>query len=74
MENNITCKTCNEPATNNYCCNCGEQLKPPRISMKNFIGDALSDTISLEAPLLYTTQQLILNPGQVALKYVNGNR
>jgi len=70
----LTCKTCKQPVSDNYCSNCGEHVVAPRISFKNFLSDILSDTIALEAPVFYTIKQLILNPGKVALRYVSGNR
>ncbi|MDF1673826.1 MAG: DUF3667 domain-containing protein [Vicingaceae bacterium] len=70
----LSCPNCGANCDGSYCKECGETTSPKRIGLNFFLSDVLSETLSLEAPLLFTIKRLILNPGKVALEYVRGKR
>ena len=68
------CKSCNQPSSSNFCSNCGEKGSNKRLTVKDLIGDFMSNIMELEYPLLRTVKELSYKPGVVCREYVEGKR
>ncbi len=72
METNI-CPNCGNQNIQNYCPNCGEE-KYKRITLKDVIGDFVSNLFTLEGKVLKTVKDLSIRPGIMIANYLNGIR
>ena len=69
-----TCVACGTAATAKFCPDCGERMKPRRISFGELFADYWDDVVSLDVAFLRTLKNLVKRPGQFAREYVEGNR
>lgn len=68
------CLTCGQSDTGNYCSECGERLKPRRISWDDLFSDYWNDTFAFDTPFLSSVKNLIKRPGHFVNDYVKGTR
>jgi len=68
------CKNCGIAATNKYCENCGQRTSVYKVSFKETIHDFMDAAFSVNAPLFITLKLLLVNPGIVLRKYLEGKR
>lgn len=71
-----SCLNCNAnvAASDCYCCQCGQRIKSPHISLWNLIGDFVTLQFSIEGRLFQTLKTLLFFPGRLTVEYWNGRR
>lgn len=71
----LTCNSCGEPLTNQFCSMCGEKkLTSKDISLAPLINDVVDDLFQINKKTWPTILQLLLRPGSLVLSYINGVR
>ncbi|UTW57450.1 DUF3667 domain-containing protein [Kordiimonas sp. SCSIO 12603] len=73
-EAKTTCANCYEPMHGSYCYACGQKDIGTRLTIKVFISQMLEALTEVDSKFWRTLRELTLNPGRVALNYINGNR
>lgn len=68
-----SCKNCRKEVQNNYCSNCGLQVKLKRVN-GSYIFREIIHTLNFEKGFLYTIRQLIFQPGQSIQKFLFEDR
>ena len=71
MEN--ICKNCGDVISKNYCGNCGSKYLVEKIN-GNYALQELLNLVGFEKGFLYTSKELLFNPGSVIREYINENR
>lgn len=69
----MTCKSCNSEVNQNYCPNCGQPVKIPRITGRYVIGE-LQQELQLEKGFLRTIRELAVKPGESIQSFIHDNR
>jgi hypothetical protein len=69
-----TCKNCGKKSEGIYCSHCGQKLAMERISFHYIVHEIFHFFTHLEKGFLFTTVQLLSNPGTTAISYVDGKR
>lgn len=67
------CKNCYEPASGNYCSNCGQTVELRRIDA-HYITHEIQHLIHFERGILYTIKELLINPGKNIRQFITENR
>lgn len=70
----VYCLNCDTTFEGNYCPNCGQQLKEFQKPFKFLLVDLAGNIFSFDTRLLRSLKNLIINPGNYALEYINGRR
>jgi Protein of unknown function (DUF3667) len=73
LETKLTCKSCSQEFTGNFCNQCGQEVYKKRISFKYILAHIL-DAFDLADGLIFTVKQLSLRPGKAIADYINGKR
>jgi hypothetical protein len=73
-ENIETCKSCGFPGVENYCSRCGQAYQIKRITLKGLLHDVFHLFTHLDKGFGYTIKQLVVAPGSMQRKYLDGER
>jgi len=68
------CRTCGTEVRGNYCSNCGQAYNVKRITLGGLLHDVFHFFTHLEKGFGYTLKQLIVAPGTMQRKYIEGHR
>ncbi|HEY3387127.1 MAG TPA: DUF3667 domain-containing protein [Saprospiraceae bacterium] len=68
------CKNCGLPVENEYCSHCGQKIMIPRISFGSVLHEIFHFFTHLEKGFLFTSRQLLLDPGRTIISYIDGKR
>ncbi|MFC3093857.1 DUF3667 domain-containing protein [Alteromonas sediminis] len=68
------CKNCGDVVTKTFCPDCGQRNRAERLSLKAILVDIPSQWLSLDKGFFYTFLLQFKAPGQVARRYVQGER
>jgi hypothetical protein len=68
------CLNCGAALSGPYCGRCGQKAAELELTMREFLGTALQDAISLDSRVARTLTLLILRPGEVTARYLAGER
>lgn len=68
------CENCGTALNGAFCSQCGQRVKNPIISLREFIGDALDGLFSVDSRLWRTILPLLFQPGTLTLDYIAGRR
>lgn len=68
----IHCKNCEQGFEGNFCPNCGQKVINKRFNLKDSLSWLLNSIFNLDHGFLYTTKELMVNPGQVIRSVLNG--
>lgn len=68
------CLNCNHPVEDQYCSHCGQKVAFKRISWSYLWHEIFHFFTHMEKGFLFTTKQMLLNPGQVCIHYIVGRR
>ncbi len=74
MEVERKCLNCKLPITANFCSNCGQRKKLPRLTFKEIIKDFLSTVFNVDAPFPKTILGLFKQPHALIKGFINGQR
>ena len=69
-----TCRNCTNNFDTKYCPNCGTPASIKRIDKKYVMHEIRHGILHLESGFLFTTKQLLINPGHSIRKFINGDR
>lgn len=69
-----TCLNCGSPLTDDYCAHCGQKAHTPRITFHYLFHEFLHAFTHADKGLLTLIKRLAINPGRVAIDYVEGRR
>ena len=70
-----TCPTCQQVVVSEYCPCCGEQrLKPRDLSFRGMLAQLAAKVTNLDARLLRTARLLVVQPGELTVRYLQGAR
>ena len=69
-----TCKSCGFSGAGDYCSHCGQPYKIKRITFSSLLHDVLHLFTHLDKGFLFTLKQLIVAPGHMQRKYLEGGR
>ena len=69
-----TCKSCGAHGEGNYCNICGQPYTSSRISLSGIIKEAFHFFTHLDKGFPYTLKELLIRPGEMERKYVEGVR
>lgn len=72
MEDINQCRHCGQTVEGNFCSNCG-QKNFTRIN-RTYVQNEIAEIIQTNRGLFYTLKNLVLRPGQMARKFVDGDR
>jgi len=70
----MLCKNCKVNFEGNFCYNCGQKADTHRLNIKHFVHEAVHTFTHLDTGILYLIKELFIQPGLVALDYVQGAR
>jgi len=70
----IICKSCGLQGTGKYCTNCSQVLNVRRISFKSLMHEVAHFFTHMDKGIRYTLKELIIHPGGMQLKYIQGDR
>jgi len=70
----VQCLNCEAPLQGQFCSNCGQRAVPPHPTVKELAGDALSEFTGWDGKFADTIRSLILRPGELTLKWLEGRR
>jgi hypothetical protein len=70
----MTCINCGHSATENFCPNCGQRTNVKRITFREGWNDFWSRVYGFDGMFPRTLRDLTVRPGDVAQKFINGNR
>jgi len=73
-ESTNTCRSCGFSGTGNYCSHCGQPYQTKRITFSSLLHDVLHLFTHFEKGFLFTIKQLIVAPGHMQRKYLEGDR
>ena len=73
MSEAANCKKCDFPVTDNFCANCGQEVKVQPINAA-YAKQELLHLAGYEKGILFTFRKLLVAPGDTILKYLEGNR
>ncbi|MBV9989479.1 MAG: DUF3667 domain-containing protein [Chitinophagaceae bacterium] len=68
------CKNCGTDGSGNYCSHCGQSYKTSRISLPVLLHDVFHFFTHLEKGFGYTLKQLVVAPGTMQRRYLEGYR
>jgi len=68
----INCKNCKNDFEGNYCPNCGQKVINKRFNLKDSVAWLLNSIFNLDHGFMYTTRELLVNPGFVIRNVLNG--
>ena len=69
------CKNCGQTLQGTYCHQCGEKVVEPNdFSIKTLLGQFLDGIFNVDSKIFRTFKYLVLKPGQLTSKYVEGIR
>lgn len=69
-----TCKNCEAPLTGAYCSQCGQKSRTARIDGRYLIHEFVYFFTHLEKGFLFTSFQMLKNPGAVVISFIQGKR
>lgn len=69
-----SCPNCGADAAEQFCPNCGQKLHPLFPTIREWLGDVLSETIGVEGKLLRTIAALAWPPGRLTVEWHRGRR
>lgn len=74
VEDKLQCRNCEHPITeeDKYCPSCGQKNTTGRISVRQLLGDFISDNFHLTAQLPITLFVLFFKPGKLTIEYFKG--
>lgn len=73
-ENVANCLNCGSALTADYCADCGQRAKPARRPVIGLAQDVLIDTLALDGKLARSLTLLLVWPGKLARRYLDGKR
>lgn len=74
LTDNPTCSNCLHPITENFCAQCGQEVKEIRRPFFFLLRDAFSSVFELDGRAWRTLLALLTRPGFLSLEYVSGRR
>jgi hypothetical protein len=74
IEDQLSCRNCQHPMVegDKYCSSCGQKNTTGKISVRQLLGDFISDNFHLNAQLPRTLFVLFLKPGKLTIEYFKG--
>jgi len=70
----MTCANCGQEATEKFCAHCGQRTNVKRITFKEGWFDFWSRVYGFDGMFPRTLRDLTIRPGEVAKKFIGGNR
>ena len=70
----INCKNCDHTFEGNYCNNCGQTAHTHKINTHYLWHEIQHDIFHVDAGILYTAKELIINPGATIRNFIEGKR
>jgi hypothetical protein len=75
MNQSSKCLNCDNEISGNFCCNCGQNTKIQRISIRQLLtNDLFHGLFHLDKGMLFTAKEALTRPGKAALDYIDGKR
>ncbi len=74
MSEEITCINCHQPASDNYCSNCGQIIRPKPITWKGLVLELTTNWFGTDNRFYRTVTSLTIRPHMVIKEYLAGNR
>jgi hypothetical protein len=68
------CRSCGSAGTGKYCSNCGQSYEVSRITLRGLLHDLFHFFTHLEKGFGYTLKQLLVAPGTMQRRYIEGAR
>ena len=68
------CSNCGAARTGTYCASCGQKFHERPLTVRRLVRDVVERVFDLDQGLLHTFWQLVIHPGTVARRYVEGLR
>ncbi len=68
------CLNCHTKHDSNYCPECGQHSKIPRLTMRHVLGVLFDNLFFLDGRLPRTIRKSLLNPGRLSRNYIGGQR
>ena len=69
----MICNKCKAEVTLNYCPNCGNPAKLPRID-RNYVMKEIGSVLNFDKGILYTIRELLIKPGQSIIGFIKNDR
>lgn len=71
----LTCKTCGNEFSGNYCNNCGEKvIRLEDRKLKHYLGEFINALTFADNKLWRTLKTILLSPGKLSREFVDGRR
>ncbi|MEM1125425.1 MAG: ankyrin repeat domain-containing protein [Bacteroidota bacterium] len=73
-EATLRCPNCQMERTGDYCSGCGHSFRIERLTFKTLLAEFARKFLSFEQGLLRTAKEMMVDPGGVARRYIDGQR
>jgi hypothetical protein len=70
----MKCINCNIEVYENFCPNCGEKSKTPKITFKSILNATLSTITNMDKGFLFNVKNLFIKPNDIVNDYIRGKR
>lgn len=70
----MNCKNCNKELIGPYCYQCGQKARTDRISFNYLLKEFLIFFTHIEKGFVHTTIQMLINPGLMVIRFLEGKR
>lgn len=70
----VACRNCGTALAGEYCHACGQRDLPPDPTLRDLVGEAWGEFVSVDGKVLHSLRLLVLRPGQLTLEYLRGHR
>jgi hypothetical protein len=74
IEKNASCKNCETPLQGNYCHQCGQKGKQPRLTLKVLFNIIVDSLLDIDKGFLHTCKEIWLHPKELMNNYLHGKR
>jgi hypothetical protein len=70
----VKCLNCGAALAGPYCAECGQRAVPPHPTIRELIGDALSEFVGWDGKFAATVRELVRRPGELTRQWLEGRR